>query len=53
MSRETGLAPVSVVSVWHAFGIEPHLEETFKLSTGLLFVDKLHDIVGLYLNSPE
>ncbi|MBO0368800.1 IS630 family transposase [Pseudomonas putida] len=53
MSRETGLSPASIMRIWHAFGIKPHLEKTFKLSTDPLFVDKVHDIVGLYLNPPE
>ena len=34
MSRETGLSPASVMHIWHAFGIKPHLEKTFKLSAG-------------------
>lgn len=53
MSRETGLSPASIMRIWHAFGIKPHLEKTFKLSTDPLFVDQVHDIVGLYLNPPE
>ena len=53
MSRETGLSPASVMRIWHAFRIKPHLEKTFKLSTDPLFVDKVHDIVGLYLNPPD
>ena len=53
MSRETGLSPASVMRIWHAFRIKPHLEKTFKLSTVPLFVDKVHDIVGLYLNPPD
>ncbi|GFZ63161.1 IS630 family transposase [Pseudomonas amygdali pv. eriobotryae] len=53
MSRETGISPASVMRIWHAFGIKPHLEKTFKLSTDPLFVDKVQDIVGLYLNPPE
>jgi len=53
MNRETGLSPASVIRIWHAFGIKPHVEKTFKLSTDPLFVDKVHDIVGLYLSPPE
>ncbi|SOS16021.1 endonuclease DDE [Pseudomonas syringae pv. cerasicola] len=53
MSRETGISPASVMRIWHAFGIKPHLEKTFKLSTDPLFVDKVQDIVGLYLNLPD
>ncbi|RMN43885.1 hypothetical protein SAMN05444506_1238 [Pseudomonas syringae] len=53
MSRETGISPASVMRIWHAFWIKPHLGKTFKLSTDPLFVDKVQDIVGLYLNPPE
>jgi len=53
MSQATGISPASVMRIWHAFGLKPHLEKTFKLSTDPLFVDKVHDIVGLYLNPPE
>ena len=53
MSRETGLSPASIMRICHAFGIKRHQEKTFKLSTDPLFVDKVHDIVGLYSNPPE
>jgi hypothetical protein len=53
MSREAGLFPASVRRIRHAFGIKPHSEKIFKLSTDPLFVDKVHDIIGLYLNPPE
>lgn len=53
MSQVAGISPASVMRIWHAFGLKPHLEKTFKLSTDPLFVDKVHDIVGLYLNPPE
>ncbi len=53
MSQATGISPASVMRIWHAFGLKPHLEKTFKLSTDPLFVDKVHDIVGLYLNPPD
>jgi len=53
MSQVTGISPASVMRIWHAFGLKPHLEKTFKLSTNPLFVDKVHDIMGLYLNPPE
>lgn len=52
MSRDTSLSPASVMRIWHAFGIKPHLEKTLKLSTDPLFVDKVHDIVELYLSPP-
>jgi hypothetical protein len=39
-----------VQRVWSAFGLKPHRQESFKLSTDPLFVEKLRDVVGLYLN---
>lgn len=42
----------TVSRVWRAFGLQPHRAETFKLSTDPLFIDKVRDIVGLYLNPP-
>lgn len=47
-----GLSQSTVSRVWRAFGLQPHREETFKLSTDPLFIDKVRDIVGLYLNPP-
>ena len=42
-----------VSRIWRAFGLQPHRSETFKLSTDPYFVDKVHDVVGLYLDPPE
>jgi putative transposase len=42
-----------VQRVWSAFGLQPHRQESFKLSTDAFFIEKLRDIVGLYLNPPE
>jgi len=42
-----------VVRIWHAFGLQPQRTETFKLSSDPLFVRKVRDIVGLYMNPPE
>ena len=53
MSRETGVSPATVQRIWHAFGLKPHLQETFKLSTDPYFVDKVRDVVGLYLAPPD
>ena len=39
--------------IWHAYGLQPHRREKWKLSNDPLFVDKVHDVVGLYLNPPE
>lgn len=53
MSRETGVSPATVQRIWHAFGLKPHLQETFKISTDPHFVDKVRDVVGLYLDPPD
>ena len=52
MARAAGVSQSAVVRIWHAFGLQPHREETFKLSTDPLFIDKVRDIVGLYLDPP-
>jgi transposase len=53
MARRTGYAPSTIHEVWRAFGLQPHRSETFKLSTDPLFVEKVRDIVGLYLAPPD
>jgi len=53
MAREIGHAPSTVHRIWRAFGLQPHRAETFKLSADPLFVEKVRDIVGLYLSPPE
>jgi len=53
MAKEMGLSQSSVSRIWRAFGLQPHRSETFKLSTDPYFVDKVHDVVGLYLDPPE
>ncbi|MFD5973987.1 IS630 family transposase [Streptomyces bacillaris] len=53
MAKELGLSQSTVSRVWRAFGLQPHRSETFKLSTDPYFVDKVHDVVGLYLDPPE
>lgn len=53
MSRATGLSPTTIGRIWRAFGLKPHRHETFKISTDPNFVDKVHDVVGLYLNPPD
>jgi transposase len=52
LARKLGVSQSTVSRVWRAFGLQPHREETFKLSTDPLFIDKVRDIVGLYLNPP-
>jgi transposase len=53
MAARSGLSPSSIGRIWRSFELKPHRTETFKLSTDPLFVDKVFDIVGLYLNPPE
>jgi transposase len=53
MAKASGLAPSTVQRIWRAFSLQPHRTETFKLSTDPLFVEKVRDIVGLYLSPPE
>lgn len=53
MAKTTGMSQSAVSRIWRAFGLKPHLAETFKLSPDPQFVDKVRDIVGLYLNPPE
>jgi transposase len=52
LARKLGLSQTTVSRIWRAFGLQPHREETFKLSTDPLFIDKVRDIVGLYLDPP-
>jgi transposase len=53
MAKAAGLSQSAVVRIWHAFGLQPHRTETFKISPDPLFVEKVRDIVGLYLNPPD
>ena len=53
MARATGLNQTAISRIWRAFSLAPHRSETFKLSTDPLFIDKVRDIVGLYMNPPE
>ena len=53
MAAETGLSKSTVGRIWRAFGLKPHLVETFKLSSDPLFIEKVRDVVGLYLDPPE
>jgi transposase len=52
MASEMGMTQNAVLRIWHAFGLQPHRQETFKLSTDPMFVEKVRDIVGLYMNPP-
>jgi transposase len=53
MARHSGISTSSVQRIWRAFGLQPHRANTFKLSTDPLFVDKVRDIVGLYMSPPD
>jgi transposase len=53
MAREVGLTQSAVLRIWQAFGLQPHRQETWKLSKDPLFIDKVRDVVGLSLNPPE
>ena len=53
MAKECGLSQSSVSRIWRAFALQPHRAETFKLSKDPLFIEKVRDIVGLYLNPPD
>ena len=53
MAKRAGLSRASIHRIWQAFSLAPHRSETFKLSKDPLFIDKVRDIVGLYLAPPE
>jgi hypothetical protein len=53
MARDSGLSVSTVQRIWRTFRLNPHRQETFKLSTDPDFVAKVRDVVGLYLSPPE
>jgi transposase len=53
MAKHSGLSHSTIGRIWRAFGLKPHRSETFQLSNDPLFVDKVRDIVGLYMHPPE
>ena len=53
MAKATGLSPATIQRLWKAHGLQPHRVETFKLSRDPRFIEKLEDVVGLYLAPPE
>lgn len=53
LAPAVGVSPASVGRIWKAHGLQPHRTKTFKLSNDPKFVEKLHDVVGLYVNPPE
>jgi transposase len=52
LARTTGLGHTTIAQIWRAFGLQPHRSETFKLSTDPLLIEKVRDIVGLYMHPP-
>jgi transposase len=53
LAREVGLTQSAVLRIWQALGLQPHRHDTWKLSKDPQFIDKVRDVVGLYLNPPE
>jgi transposase len=53
MARAAGLSQTAISRIWRAFGLKPHLVDTWKLSTDPQFIEKVRDVVGLYLNPPD
>jgi transposase len=53
MAKEVGVTADAVMRIWRAFGLQPHRQQTWKLSKDPQFIEKVHDICGLYLNPPE
>lgn len=53
MAQESGLSQTAVSRIWRAFALQPHRTESFKLSADPFFVEKVRDVVGLYINPPD
>lgn len=53
MAKKAGLSQTAIVRIWRAFGLQPHRVENFKFSKDPQFVEKVRDIVGLYMHPPE
>src|SRR5438067_2038117 len=53
LARDLGLSQTAVSRIWRAFGLKPHRQGSFKLSADPFFVEKVRDVVGLYLNPPD
>jgi transposase len=53
MAKSVGLNQTAVSRIWRAFGLKPHLVDTFKLSGDPQFIDKVRDVVGIYMNPPD
>ena len=53
LAKATGLSRMTISRIWHAFGLQPHRSDTFKLSPDPQLIEKVRDIVGLYMNPPD
>jgi transposase len=53
LAKVTGMSRMAISRIWRAFGLQPHRSETFKLSPDPLLIEKVRDIVGLYMSPPE
>jgi len=53
MANKTGLSQTAIVRIWHAFGLQPHRVKNFKFSKDPQLIEKVRDIVGLYMNPPD
>jgi transposase len=53
LAKATGLSRMTISRIWQAFGLQPHRTDTFKLSPDPLLIEKVRDIVGLYMNPPD
>jgi transposase len=53
LAKVTGMSRMAISRIWRAFGLQPHRTETFKLSPDPLLIEKVRDIVGLYMNPPD
>ena len=53
LAQATGLSRMTISRIWHAFGLQPHRSDTFKLSPDPQLIEKVRDIVGLYMNPPD
>lgn len=53
MAAATGMSQSAISRIWRVFGLKPHVVQTWKLSTDPEFVDKVRDVVGLYMSPPQ
>src|SRR5882672_4250980 len=53
LAEAAGLSRMTISRIWHAFGLQPHRADTFKLSPDPLLIEKVRDIAGLYMNPPD